>query len=233
MRRALLLVGLVACGDRPDAPSTATGSATTAAVGSGSAMTCIADQVEPHDRVWVRRTDCTVDNAACRDDCMTKNDASACMSRATTLERDPAQREEANAMFIRACELGTTAGCTNYAGFLWANNKANAASACALALFEKTCSARDPFGCGMLGRMRVDTAATPDDLAKGRATLEGSCDALGGFPCRVLALELESTKLGAFDPAQIGVLLARACGGGDQAACGTHATAAETFGAAR
>lgn len=218
----VFILALVACNERAPAPP-AQGSA------SGSALSCIADRVDPHDRVWVRRTNCAGPDETCTRDCEA-NDASACMSIAVALEPDPAQRDNANALFIRACELGLIAGCTNYAGFLWSSNRGNAASACAQALFAKTCAVKDPFGCGMLGRMLIDDAKTPIEIAAGREKLEAACDELNGFPCRVLALQLESDKLGAYDPAQLGVLLARACGGGDKAACGSPPSVRATFG---
>ena len=226
LRHAIVVVAIAGCGEKP-VPPAASGS--DLGSGSGSAITCIADQVDPHDRVWVRDPTCAADDVKCKANCETQNDSSACMSRALILEKDPAQREEANLMFIRACALGTIAGCTNYAGFLWANNKNNAASECAYLLFQKTCAVKDPFGCGMLGRMTIDNAPNADAAALGKRALEGACGELGGFPCRVLAMELETKKLGDYDPSLITSLLGQACSAGDQAACGTHATATETF----
>jgi len=137
-------------------------------------------------------------------------------------------RSENASLFRRACELGHASGCTNYAASLWVEPADASDLACAQRLFQASCAARDPFGCGMVGRMLVDSGR-PADIERGRKVLETSCDELRGFVCRALALELESGSLGAYDPARIKPLLERACAGGDPDACGAPATAKETF----
>ena len=95
-------------------------------------------------------------------------------------------------------------------------------------IFEKSCAAKEPFACGMVGRLMLESTKPPP-TAEGRKYLEKACADVGGFPCRVLAKHLESGRLGAYDPATIRTLLAQACVGGDPDACGEPATAAETF----
>jgi hypothetical protein len=100
---------------------------------------------------------------------------------------------------------------------------------CTRRIFAKSCAVKEKFACGMVGRMLYESAKTPDDYARVRANLEQSCTAVKGFPCRVLAKYLEDGKLGIYEPGQIFELLARACEGGDKNACGSPATANETF----
>jgi TPR repeat protein len=206
-------------------------SGSSAPVGSGSSsMACPADQLTTLETRWTRR-DCPVADPACRSACETDHDPAACMSLAIALEGDPATAKDSTAFYIHACELGLASGCTNYAAFLWKNNRKNAAASCALAMFEKTCAVGDPFACGMAGRMIVDDAAGVADIARGKARLEEACARTAGFPCRVLALELETGKLGSatVDHDAIEGLLLKACKAGDAAACGIHATVGETF----
>ena len=218
MRSSWFVVVLAACQAPGPAPEPGT-----------AAMVCPADQLHDLDTHWARR-DCAVDAATCRTACETDHDPGACMSLGIALEKSPVTAKDATSSYLRACELGLASGCTNYAAFLWKHNRKNAAAACAAAMFDKTCAVGDPFACGMVGRMIVDDATGPADLARGQARLEQACDKTGGFPCRVLALELEGKLgVGADQHARIEQLLVAACKAGDASACGVHATVAETF----
>jgi TPR repeat protein len=135
---------------------------------------------------------------------------------------------EAAHLFERACTLGAANGCTNYAARIWANEHSEEQLACARRTFEKACAAREPFACGMVGRLMLEST-TPPPFAQGRKYLEDACNDLGGFPCRVLAKHLESGHLGDYSPELIRILLSRACAGGDPDACGDPKTASETF----
>jgi len=146
-----------------------------------------------------RRPGCTATDPGCLDAC-SKGDASSCYERAVQLELGKTESRSENAsLFRRACELGHASGCTNYAASLWVEPADASDLACAQRLFQASCAARDPFGCGMVGRMLVDSGR-PADIERGRKVLETSCDELRGFVCRALALELESGSLGAYDP---------------------------------
>jgi TPR repeat protein len=173
--------------------------------------------------------DCTKDPPACTDRC-SAGDGTACFQSAVITERNAATAKQAARLYHRACELGLAIGCTNLAAGIWADRAASATQvACARRIFAKACSAGEPFGCGMVGRMTFEAARTPDEYMLGRVQLEAACESIQGFPCRVLAKQLESGKLGSYAPALIQQLLAEACDGGDVDACGQHATAAETF----
>ena len=165
--------------------------------------------------------------AVCRDQCLAGNGPS-CLRLAYRLEENSKNAEEAERLYRRACVLGVANGCTNYAAAIWAEDPPDAELTCARRIFEKSCAAGEPFACGMVGRVMLEST-NPPPFAEGRKYLEESCDKVGGFPCRVLAKHLESGKLGAYDPKLIRTLLTRACAGGDPDACGEPATAAETF----
>ena len=189
---------------------------------------CLADTMTSSHDGTRARTDCATTDSTCRDDCLA-GDADACVAEAHAIEQDPAAVGEVALLYHHGCELGLTTACTNFAAGVWARAHSEAALECATRIFEKTCEARDHFGCGMLGRIMADSAETPDEVVQARARLEGSCRSVGGFSCRILAFGLEAGKLGDHRPERIQELLTLACQGHDDDACGAHATAAETF----
>jgi TPR repeat protein len=169
--------------------------------------------------------------SACGEACLT-GDGIACYVRGIELEQG-AHRTEAAAMYLRACRAGVSIGCTNYAAGLWVRQRNDA---CAKRLFEQACAVDDAWACGMLGRIIVDDAASSppaaaraEQLRQGREILERSCRKLGGFSCRVLALEIERGHFGNADPSAVKVLLARACASGDSESCGSPPNAEATF----
>jgi hypothetical protein len=188
---------------------------------------CLADAVPPLVLGWQQRAECTAENLACRSSCAA-GDANACFSRALSLERTPATEPEAHDLFRRACQLGLATGCTNWAAGEWYRDDTGP-HVCAYRMFEKTCAADDPFGCGMAGRILVNDALGLASLARGRLELELTCARLGGFPCRILASFIERGTFAADESPRIPELLKRACSGGDDDACGDHATVEETF----
>lgn len=134
-------------------------------------------------------------------------------------KRTPRTRGRLYASNHRACLLGASNACTNYAASIWAGEHSDDQLACARLTFEKACAAKEPFACGMVGRIMLESTTQPP-YAKGRSYLEAACDDVGGFPCRVLAKHLESGKLGDYRPDLIRILRSRACAGGDPDACG-------------
>jgi hypothetical protein len=72
------------------------------------------------------------------------------------------------------------------------------ANTCARRVFDKACAAKEPYACGMLGRMTITHAQDAAELARGRAQLQRACDELGGPPCKMLANHLETGELGTF-----------------------------------
>ena len=229
----LALFTVVGCASAPARSDTAT------AVPSGA---CAADGLGPLERAGDLGNPACGSGPACGDACA-GGDAIACYVRANELQQETGQSTAPNAMYLSACRAGLAIGCTNYAASLWAGRDA-AAAVCAKRLFERTCAADEEWGCGMLGRMIIDAASpeadaagappkrTPaqlEQLRRGREVLERSCEKLGRFPCRALALELESGSLGPPDAATTRKLLERACATGDGDACGRPSTAGSTF----
>lgn len=172
---------------------------------------------------------CAEDGKSCKTACE-GGDANGCMLHGYRLQRDEAN-DEANQQFSRACTLGLAIGCTNFAADMWLGHQPAAAPAvaCARALFERACEVREPFGCGMLGRMLAAEAKTPETREVARRFFDKTCTDLGAMSCRMYALHLELGELGAADPATIHALMQRACTTGDDEACGEHATVGETF----
>jgi TPR repeat protein len=155
-------------------------------------------------------------------------DSASCLGLAYEVEKDPKKEEEAVRLYRRACLLGAANGCTNYAASVWAGTHTDSELACARRTFEKSCGAKEPFACGMVGRVLIENTSPPS-LAEGRKYLARACNEVGGFPCRVLAKHLESGKLGSYEPGSIRTLLQKACADGDPDACGEPATASQTF----
>lgn len=188
---------------------------------------CIADSVGAL-RLLPKLPTCNAEESSCRDACLA-GDAASCLSRAYAVQKKASVGDEAILLFHRSCLLGSANGCTNYAASIWANPHTDARLTCARRTFEKACQAKEPFACGMIGRLMLEDPTTPDQIQEGRRYLEAACDELEGFPCRVLAKHLESGKLGDYDHKLIHTLLKRACAGGDPDGCSEPATAAETF----
>jgi len=170
---------------------------------------------------------CAFDDWQCRAKCWAGS-AGACLGIAYAAEKDSAHRAEATAFYQQACLLGEANACTNYAATIWLSSHSDNQLACARRTFEKACTAREPFACGMVGRIMLENTNHPR-FADARKYLEAACNEVSGFPCRVLAKHLESGKLGEYQPATIRTLLAKACAAGDPDACGKPATASETF----
>ncbi len=170
---------------------------------------------------------CASDDSLCHLKCRVGN-ATSCLALAYSADKDPAARDEALRLYRRGCLLGAANACTNHGASIWAGESSDDELACARRTFEKACAAREPFACGMVGRVMLEST-TPPAYMEGRRYLERACDQVGGFSCRVLARHLESGKLGDYQPEHIGRLLSQACTGGDPDACGEPATAEETF----
>lgn len=213
MRHAALLLCLLACEHDPTSAPPAE-------------PACFADSLPPLRIHWEDRSECTVENLACRDQCLA-GDADACFSRGLALQRAPTTEKDSTELFRRACQLGLATGCTNLGADVWFDDKDT--PECLYRLFKKTCGVGDHFGCGMAGRVLVTDHPGLLALAHGRLELELSCARLGGFPCRMLASFIEKGTFAADETARIPALMARACSTGDEDACGDHATAEETF----
>jgi hypothetical protein len=222
MRWALLGVGLVACGSqRPSAPPVIAASPEVAEV-------CLADRLDTL-RVATAAACQGRGEGACADGCR-KGDAAACWWQGIELqERAEPRNDEARIAYQRSCDLGLANGCTNVAASQWRSAaKTEAAYACALRVFEATCAAGEHFGCGMVGQLPIERGKG-NNLEESVAFLAKTCQSMGGFSCRILALMLEQRPAEPGDAERVQELLRRACAGHDWYACGEHATAADTL----
>jgi hypothetical protein len=212
---ALLTVGLICCGRNKGLRN---GTA-------GEAPTCLADSIGELQLVS-SVPKCASDRIACDLKCRLR-DAGSCLGLAYAGE-GASPPEELRGLYRNACLAGAANACTNYAASLWVGQMSEEQLACVRRTFEKACAVGEQFACGMVARVALESGGEPD-VGEWRRYLQGKCDQVGGFSCRVLAKHLESGTLGKFDAEAIPGLLKRACDGGDIYACGTHATAAETF----
>jgi hypothetical protein len=212
---ALLTIGLISCGRDK-------GRQSGAAVG---ARTCVADSIGQL-QLLSSVPKCASDRIACDLKCRLR-DAASCLGLAYAAE-ESSPPEEVRGLYRQACLAGAANACTNYAASLWAGQMSEEQLACVRRTFEKACAVGEQFACGMVARVVLESGGNAD-VGEWRRYLQGKCDEVGGFSCRVLAKHLEAGTLGKFDAQAIPGLLKRACDGGDIYACGTHATAAETF----
>jgi TPR repeat protein len=222
--RAILLsttILAVACG----APRSARPADPIESRGVPAPAACIADELGPLDGGGPWR-DCGEEEDACKRDC-DAGDATACWALAAWRQQQGDEPASAS-LFERACRLGHSNACTNLAAAMWLAADAPAPYECARRVFELVCPLGDHFACGMDGRLRLHRHEG-DDLTRGRALLERSCIALRGFPCRILALNLENGVLDGGSPEKIKSLMAEACAGGDTPACGDHESVDASF----
>lgn len=189
--------------------------------------TCLADRIGVITPEWLVRDDCGGSATECIDDC-NSGDGDACFNRAIALQAADAEPADVDELFQRACLAGKSQGCTNWAASVWSGTLI-AGLQCAFRVFIRTCKAKDAFGCTMVGRMLIDDAPNPIKTRMGQAQLIHSCRDLKGPPCRFLAYYEETGIFGPVDRAHIKELLRQACEGGDEDACGDHATAKETL----
>ena len=70
---------------------------------------------------------------------------------------------------------------------------------------------------------------TAASRAEARSYYESTCEAMKGPPCRMLAYYLEQGLLGDYAPERLKQLMARACAGNDEPACGDWERVEDTF----
>jgi hypothetical protein len=185
---------------------------------------CIADSIDTL-RLASTIPTCSKNDWLCRGNCLAGK-AESCLGLAYASET--AKPDDAIRFYHQACLLGLANACTNYAANIWLHTHSGRQLTCARRTFDKACAAKEPFACGMVGRIMLESTSPPA-FAEGRKYLEAACDKVGGFPCRVLAKHFESGKLGPYPPGLVRTLLSRACAGGDPDACGEPPTASQTF----
>ncbi len=190
---------------------------------------CLADGLGPLRPTWkVPEQRCTaeqqgVSRRLCR------GDGDQCFAVARAIEADDRTNLESREMFKRACQLGLALGCTNWAASMWTKSDADTSFKCLARVFRRSCDVGEVYSCGMEGRMYLEDPQGAADLVLGDALLERACNEFGGPPCRFLARYIEKGVLGASQRGRIHELMDKACNGGDEDACGKHATVDETF----
>ncbi|HVK84084.1 MAG TPA: hypothetical protein VM513_08250 [Kofleriaceae bacterium] len=191
------------------------------------ATSCLADGLGPLTAAPTFGGGCS-DAGECELAC-TNGVANACVERAFLVQDANRKDPAANEWFARACKLGEALGCTNVAAYLWLAKQpaTDADTACAKRLFERACAAREAIACGMLGRVALAEAETPEQRQAARQKLATACEAYGGMSCWMYATHLEQGDLGPPEPGTVRTLMQRACATGFDEACGRE-TAGET-----
>jgi len=165
-----------------------------------------------------------IDAAACTAKCEA-GDPVACTEAGVALGRQNTNYREQLRLYAKACELGYLLGCTNLGTTVradvpeWSPKKPNLA--CAADLFELTCTAGEPNGCGELGFAYIDGAGRTHDLAKAVAAFKRGCVDVklddqviaqsAEIECGLFLDTVESGKLGVVDPAIVKAAEARTC----------------------
>ncbi|CCE01865.1 sel1 repeat family protein [Bradyrhizobium sp. STM 3809] len=78
----------------------------------------------------------------------------------------------AQALFLQACTLGVTSGCTNRAAELDTIDDGNA---CAIRTYKMACDRDDPWACSMIGFHLIRGTGVAKDPARARKLLSKSC----------------------------------------------------------
>lgn len=136
-----------------------------------------------------------------------------------TMETDPAA---GLALFIRACEGGVAAACTN-AGVLSARAQPRNGPQ-AVAYARQGCTSGDTLGCDNLGIYLLrgfQGDVSESDKTEGRRLLEEGCTRGNHASCGILGWELSVGPNFIHDDIRARSLLTRACESGDWGPCGT------------
>lgn len=118
---------------------------------------------------------CKGDLAGCLERCR-RDDTAACYAAAIDVQAADGRPRLENALFLRACALGRTSGCTNRAAALLIARGSPVDPVCAVRTFEITCARRDPWGCAMFGRMLYVGSGTDRDLDRAMFVLPVACE---------------------------------------------------------
>lgn len=165
-----------------------------------------------------------LDPAACTAKC-DAGDAFACTEAGVALGHEKKSYREQLRLYARACDLGDLLGCTNLGTTVrfdsaeWSPKKPN--PGCAADLFEVTCAAGEPNGCGELAFAYIDGEGRPRDTAKAVAAFKRGCvdvkldDPIvaqsAGMVCALFFENVDGGKLGTVDPAVVKAADARLC----------------------
>jgi TPR repeat protein len=118
---------------------------------------------------------CVPDLGQCLDRCQ-ENEANGCYAAALRLQELDFDEEYSEALFFRACRLGSRTGCTNRAaGMMNAEPEREAVLRCATRTFQLMCESDDAWGCTMFGSSLMRGAGVRQDLELARKVLPKGC----------------------------------------------------------
>lgn len=133
---------------------------------------CPADVMPPKEEVYDPNfAACERSYSLCLRDCK-GGDGNACQAAAHLLEEFEAEGAT-QALFLRACSLGISSGCTNRAASMM---ETSGASSCLGQTFRATCDRADPWGCTMYGLVTLQPSGIAEDDATIRAYLTRACE---------------------------------------------------------
>jgi hypothetical protein len=106
----------------------------------------------------------------CVDNCRSGN-GDDCYASAVVVQKVKRDSPISESLFLKACALGISSGCTNRA----ASMDSGQGTACALRTFAATCEHDDPWACTMLGMHLVRGIGIDKDHNGAREVLAKSC----------------------------------------------------------
>jgi TPR repeat protein len=118
---------------------------------------------------------CAEDLGSCLDRCQ-EDEANGCYAAALRLQELDFDEEYSEALFLRACRLGSRTGCTNRAaGMMNEDPEREDVLRCATRTFQLTCASDDAWGCTMFGSSLMRGAGIARDLELARKVLPKAC----------------------------------------------------------
>ncbi|MDQ3062676.1 MAG: sel1 repeat family protein [Acidobacteriota bacterium] len=142
---------------------------------------CPADIMpEIEKKIEYQAEGCAGDPDKCLEKCQA-DDANACYALSSLLdEQREKEAADTQALYLRACKLGISSGCTNNAaGKLNAAPDDEKTAKCAADTFEKTCSHDDSWGCTMYGTAWALGSGRPRNIDEAQKYLQKACIKFG------------------------------------------------------
>jgi hypothetical protein len=213
---AVVSVTLLACGARKPPDSSvpaATPTARTSATGSAAALDprteaglqllrrrpawlfpaaeCPADVAASREETTTYLSEaCVPDLSTCLDRCRT-GESNACYASALRVQELARDTVGSEALFLRACRLGTMSGCTNRAaGIVTHEPEYRGGDECATRTFRTMCDRQDPWACAMFGFHLKLGRGVEQDLDRALVVLRKTCSLDKDDPACHAALEL-------------------------------------------
>jgi hypothetical protein len=137
----------------------------------------------PADVMPARETKISYHDGRCQDtleQCLRgcgAGSANDCYASAVVLQTAKRDSSIPEALFVRACALGVTSGCTNRAARMVSEH---AGDPCAIRTFTAACDRLDPWACTMIGFHLIRGIGVGKDHKRARELLSRSCR-YGGF----------------------------------------------------